>query len=300
MMRVRAALLVVVLFATACGGPAMGSAERAANADDEVLAEQAEADGQQITEATIEAVAELASTLDNARYEYFQFAQWPDGATSGSEDVPLARGERSPTGERLTAELGVNSAFAAEHGTDTRMNVLDADGLVCMNVPFYKRLVDEAGADADVAWMVPLIDGWGCLNEDDVANAAGVPSAALDLGDQNLYLRMAEVLRSARIESTQPASFRGAPVTEVTVTLDPLSVARRFERPLDEVASGTATLLFADSDDRLVQVTATIELNPGPTVTERLEIYGRGTVEPVELPEGATDITEPISRVLAD
>ena len=288
-------LVAGALLASGCGGLPSEAAERPQASPSAATAEP-------VTAAQVAAVADLVSTLDNGRYEYFQFVVSADGATAGSEDVPIARGARSETGERLTAELGVDSAFAAENGTTTRLNVLAADDRVCMNAPFYERIVDQAGPSDEVAWMVPLIDGWGCLDADDVVDATGVPSASLELGTENRYLGMVEVLRSARVVSTEPGTYRGMPVNEAVVELDPVSVGSRFSVYADGAgaADGTAVVRFSARTGEVVAIRSTLTFSFGMVVTEHLEIYDRGAVELIELPDDATDITEPISRVLAD
>lgn len=290
-------ILVLTLLVSGCGGLPSGAAERPQSTP-----EDTSVDPDPVRADQIDAVADLVTTLNNGRYEYFQHVASSDGRTAGSEDVPIARGARSATGERLTAELGVNAEFAADNGTTTRLNVLSDDERVCLNAPFYERIVDEAGPSEDVAWMVPLIDGWGCLDADDVADATGVPSTALALGDENLYLRMVEVLRSARIVSTEPGSYRGMPVTEVMVELDRESVASRFSVYADGggAPDGTAVLRFSTDTGEVVSVRTTLTFTSGTVITEQLDIYDRGTVEPIALPDDATDITEPITQVLAD
>ncbi len=262
-----------------------------------------------ITEQHVSDVADVVWALDNGRYEYFQAVSFQDGNTSGSTDVPLVRGARSGAAEQLTAELGVDPAFAANNDSNTRMHVVADDEQVCINVPFYERVIDRAGPSDDVAWMVPLVEGWGCIGSASFVGAAGLgeagtglPTSALNLGDQNLYLRMTEVLRSARIVSNQAGTYRGTAVTHVEVELDRDAVARRFGQPSASMTGvATATLSFDAANGELISVAAVVPLpEPFSQVEERLEIYGRGSVEPIGIPDDATDISAQISQALSD
>ena len=301
----RALLLVavVVAFVAGCGA--------GTPADEGTRAEPVPAPALRfaITDDHVSDVADVVWTLDNGRYEYFQAVSFENGDSSGSTDVPLVRGARSGAAEQLTAELGVDPTFAANNDTNTRMHVVADDEQVCINVPFYDRVIERAGPSEDVAWMVPLVEGWGCIGSASFVGGAGfgeagggLPTSALNLGDQNLYLRMTEVLRSAKIVSSEAGTYRGTPVTQVEVELNRDAVTRRFGQPSASMTDvATATLSFDAANGELISVAAVVPL-PAPfsQVEERLEIYGRGTVEPIDLPDDATNIAAQISQALSD
>ena len=233
----------------------------------------------------------------NVRFEYFQQVVREGEVSAGSLVVPLVRGELADGVERLTAEMGVTLDFGDDD--ETRMNLIaDADS-ICVNVPFFERVLGDSSAPADFAWMIPLIDGWGCI---DLRQAGESPDVLSIFGADSTagFLGVASILGQGELLATDPAEHRGRAVQRVTVQVPPSVIAERLAPVADASSAGPVEAhVLLDVADRIVSASYAVDMGGGVVVHERLEVFDHGLVDPIELPADAIDVTEPVLELLA-
>lgn len=253
--------------------------------------------GAEVTIDDVQAAIEWLDASANFRYEYYQRVERDGDVVAGSLEVPLIRGEQSEGRRRFTAEMGVTLDFGDD--PNTRMNLIASPESVCLNVPFYERVLGDSAAPPEFVWMIPLIDGWGCVA---AARLSDTPDVLSIFGFEGpgQFLGVASLVLGGRLVAVENVSHRGQTVRRATIAVPAGVLGRRFESTgsVSTTAGEVETSLLLDTAGRIVSVGYAVELGAGRVATERLEVFDHGAVDAIEIPADALDISDDVLALL--
>lgn len=248
------------------------------------------------TQADLVAAVDQSRSAPSYRYEYFQQVLITGRSVVGSLDVPVVRGEVRTPSTTLTAEMGVALDFGQD--TNTRMNLISTPDQVCLNVPFYARVLEER-VDDEFLWMEPLVDGWGCIDSARLADDAAV-YAALGIGNTNQFVGVLDPIAMGTVLSSVASDFRGEPALLVEVLVPLSDLLQRLPiAPDGGPVDGTPipAKLRIDTTGRILSAQYGFT-HDGQQISERVEFFDFDNVDAIALPNDAADVTEPMLELL--